>query len=219
MSLPHQNSRAGVAMKLALQSVECRRCATCKHIRHITDFNKASARRDGVQTSCKECQRVASAKHHAANVQSRTESHRKWVAANRERDRANQAAYRQRPESKARHAARAAASRRTAHGTLKNRIVARLYAVLRGAKGGQRTEALVGWKIAELRDHLQRQFLLGMSWENMGEWHIDHIVPLSSFTITGPDDPELRRAWALTNLRPLWAKDNIRKGAKQETLL
>ena len=53
----------------------------------------------------------------------------------------------------------------------------------------------------------------------MGEWHIDHIVPLASFVIAGPDDPELRRAWALTNLRPLWAKDNMRKGAKVETLL
>jgi len=58
-----------------------------------------------------------------------------------------------------------------------------------------------------------------MSWENIGDWHIDHIVPLSRFKVSGPDDPELRRAWALTNLRPLWAKDNMRKSASNEFLL
>jgi hypothetical protein len=71
----------------------------------------------------------------------------------------------------------------------------------------------------ELKTHLGRQFLRGMGWHNMGQWHIDHIIPLSSFTITGPDDPELRRAWALTNLRPLWAVDNLTKRDKQEVLL
>jgi hypothetical protein len=81
------------------------------------------------------------------------------------------------------------------------------------------SESLLGYTIAELRTHLERQFLPGMSWHNMGKWHIDHIVPLASFTITGPDDPELKRAWALPNLRPLWARDNIAKGAKTTSLL
>ena len=67
--------------------------------------------------------------------------------------------------------------------------------------------------------HLERQFLPGMTWGNRGEWHIDHIVPLASFTFTSPDDPEFRAAWALTNLRPLWAKDNIRKSAKRTHLI
>ena len=90
---------------------------------------------------------------------------------------------------------------------------------LRGGKGGRRTEKLVGYSMDELRVHLERQFAKGMSWENMGEWHIDHIVPLVSFAITGPDDPELRRAWSLTNLRPLWASANLSKHDKRETLL
>lgn len=149
-----------------------------------------------------------------------TARHRRWVAANPARHSEVQRAYRSRPEAKAAHAERAARSRSTVAGILKNRTAARIYAVLkRGGKGGAKTEALVGWTMAELREHLQRQFLPGMSWENMGEWHIDHIVPLSSFTISGPDDPEFRRAWALTNLRPLWAKENLSKRDRVVSLL
>lgn len=86
-------------------------------------------------------------------------------------------------------------------------------------KGGKSIATLLDFSIQDLKTHLERQFLRGMSWSNYGDWHIDHIVPLSSFTITGPDDPELRRAWALPNLRPLWAKDNQAKHAEIQHLL
>ena len=72
---------------------------------------------------------------------------------------------------------------------------------------------------AELRDHLQRQFVRGMSWDNYGEWHIDHIIPVIAFSVSGPECPELRKAWALSNLRPLWAKDNLSKNKRIQTLL
>src|SRR3546814_9626669 len=68
-------------------------------------------------------------------------------------------------------------------------------------------------------DRLERQFLPGMSWDNRGEWHIDHIRPLCAFEFTSPDDPQFREAWALTNLRPLWARDNLRKGGRLDLLL
>jgi hypothetical protein len=58
-----------------------------------------------------------------------------------------------------------------------------------------------------------------MSWDNVGKWHIDHIIPLSSFRFTSMDDPEFRAAWALSNLRPMWATENILKGARRLTLL
>lgn len=81
------------------------------------------------------------------------------------------------------------------------------------------TFSLLGYNGNELRAHLEKQFLKGMGWHNMPEWHIDHIVPLASFTITGEDDPSLARAWALTNLRPVWANDNLAKSAKREFLI
>jgi hypothetical protein len=87
------------------------------------------------------------------------------------------------------------------------------------AKGGKKWSALLGYTAADLARHLEKQFLKGMTWENMSEWHVDHIKPLSSFSITSAEDAEFRAAWALTNLRPLWAFDNLSKGAKVQTLL
>jgi hypothetical protein len=81
-------------------------------------------------------------------------------------------------------------------------------------KRGRRWEAIVGYTVDELRAHLEARFVDGMSWENMGEWHIDHIRPLASFVFDGPDCPNVKRAWALSNLQPLWAQDNARKGAR-----
>jgi len=77
----------------------------------------------------------------------------------------------------------------------------------------------VGYSIDELRIHLERQFTKGMNWEvfNQGKIHIDHILPQASFDLSNPD--EWRSCWALPNLRPMWAKQNVAKRAKIETLL
>jgi len=68
----------------------------------------------------------------------------------------------------------------------------------------------------ELKDHIENQFLPGMSWENhsIDGWHIDHIIPLTSFDTT---KEEIAKAHALSNLRPLWAKDNLEKGDTMPT--
>lgn len=99
------------------------------------------------------------------------------------------------------------------------RISAQIGHALRGRKAGRKWESIVGYTVEELMAHIERQFLKGMSWGNRSEWHLDHVVPLTSFIFTGPDDPEVRRAWALPNLRPLWAGDNIRKSGRRTHLL
>lgn len=58
--------------------------------------------------------------------------------------------------------------------------------------------------------HLERQFTPGMSWTNYGDWHIDHIKPLASFDLT--DRVQLLVACHFTNLQPLWAEENLKKG-------
>ena len=86
-------------------------------------------------------------------------------------------------------------------------------ALTRGRKVSHTTE-LLGCSIEELRDYLERLFLPGMTWGNYGKdgWHIDHIIPLSYFDMSNPE--QQKRAWHYTNLQPLWAKDNIRKSNK-----
>lgn len=81
-------------------------------------------------------------------------------------------------------------------------------------KTGRRLETLIGYSIHGLKTHLEQLFVSGMSWENYGSaWHIDHIRPRASFRFTSLEDQAFKACWALTNLQPLWAEDNIRKGS------
>lgn len=94
-----------------------------------------------------------------------------------------------------------------------------MHRALGKAKAGRSWKTFVDYSLEELMAHLERQFLPGMTWENKGDWHIDHIIPRSSFAYSTPDDPEFKKCWALSNLQPLWAIDNIRKNAKTEYLI
>lgn len=92
-------------------------------------------------------------------------------------------------------------------------------ALKRGGKQGQSWEQCVGYTVDDLRAHLERQFQKGMSWDNYGDWHVDHIIPASSFKYESASDPDFRACWCLTNLRPLWAADNLRKRDKRLLLI
>ena len=64
----------------------------------------------------------------------------------------------------------------------------------------------------ELISHLEKQFTDSMTWENYGEWHVDHRMPISSFVFESVDDDSFIKCWSLENLQPMWGKDNIVKG-------
>ena len=90
----------------------------------------------------------------------------------------------------------------------------RMFIAIRdGAKKGSAVRDL-GCTIDELKDYLEKKFKNGMSWANWKHdgWHIDHIIPLSRFDLTNRDD--YLKACHYTNLQPLWAKENLAKGAK-----
>lgn len=81
------------------------------------------------------------------------------------------------------------------------------------AKNGRPWQSLVGYTLHDLREHIEKQFKPGMSWDNHGlyGWHIDHIIPKSFFIFNSTDDVEFKYCWSLDNLQPLWAIDNLRK--------
>lgn len=149
------------------------------------------------------------------------EYQRAYYLANREKKLRQASEYRLRsPEAERRWArAKYLRSKNDPAWVLKRRVTIGLWRQLKGKQGACHWFDLLDYSLEELRAHLERQFTNGMTWENMGKWHIDHIIPIASFNVSSPDDPEFRRAWALTNLRPLWAKDNLRKCARIETLL
>jgi len=66
----------------------------------------------------------------------------------------------------------------------------------------------------QLKEHLEAQFESWMNWDNHGEWHIDHIYPQSKLPYDSMDHPNFLKSWALENLRPLKATENISKSDK-----
>ena len=74
------------------------------------------------------------------------------------------------------------------------------------------TMELLGCTGEELAQHLEKQFQEGMTHENHGEWHIDHIKPIALFDLSDPEQEQ--ECFHYTNLQPLWATDNMRKKDK-----
>lgn len=93
-----------------------------------------------------------------------------------------------------------------------------MYASLRskGLRKGKRWSALAGYSIDELRRHLAKTMPSGYTWDDYiaGRLHVDHIVPISVFNYSSPDDVDFKRCWAMKNLQLLPARENISKGAK-----
>lgn len=90
---------------------------------------------------------------------------------------------------------------------LKRLVRGATHRYIKGSKS-KHTEEIIGCSWEELKEHLESNFSIGMTWENHGEWHIDHIVPLS----TAKTEEEIYKLNHYTNLQPLWAKDNLQKG-------
>ena len=76
------------------------------------------------------------------------------------------------------------------------------------------TFILLGYSLEKLMIHLEKQFTEGMTWDNYGEWHVDHKKPMALFQFTSTDDEGFKECWSLDNLQPLWEKDNLSKGTR-----
>lgn len=95
---------------------------------------------------------------------------------------------------------------------LRSRVRVALYQYKRGSRKAGGAVKDLGCTIQELLNHLESQFSPNMSWENYGEWELDHVKPLSLFDLT--DSVQFKEAANFKNLQPLWKIDNQKKGAK-----
>ncbi len=99
---------------------------------------------------------------------------------------------------------------------LRGNVSKQIHNSLVDGKKGRSWEKLVGYSIIDLKNSIERQFKDGMSWDNYGEWHIDHEIPNVVFNYKSVTDIDFKKCWALSNLQPMWAEDNLKKGAKLE---
>lgn len=95
---------------------------------------------------------------------------------------------------------------------LRMNLASRVKAVLVGDSKSKSTIELLGCSINELRTWLESQFQDGMTWDNYGQWHVDHVYPCAKFNLEQPYEQKICFNWF--NLQPLWAKDNLIKGNK-----
>jgi hypothetical protein len=205
-------------------------CPRCKkeYERTLEFFapNKHCGSKDGMSYECRECRRAEKAdirarnrdKHNAYNNanyhKKRKESGHVPRAEMTKRTREERREYFKNWRAGAgREWTRTYANERRKNPVvrLRHNIGVQMRNALKKGKGGQSWQKLVGYTADELRSHLEAEFEDWMNWDNYGsEWHIDHIRPIASFNL--PDD--VRECWAMGNLRPLSAKENMSKGTK-----
>jgi hypothetical protein len=92
--------------------------------------------------------------------------------------------------------------------TIRNRTIL----VLKGKSKCKSTMKLLGCSVEECWKHLESKFQPGMTRENHGKWHLDHVRPCASFDLTKPEEQE--KCFHYSNYQPLWAEQNLSKGAK-----
>ena len=206
--------------------IECTRCHKSKD---ISLFTKNKSKKNGINTWCAECTKDYNslyypkhkeksrqyAKDNADRIKKRMREYRMvYLEVNKDKIRQKKKEYYERHYKEARREKMALnARKRRAEGRvckLNRNMSLAVWRSLVYQKKGMKWETLVGYTIDQLRHHLEKQFTEGMTWDNYGinGWEIDHIIPLSIFNINGPESKGFKKAWALNNLRPLWASDN-----------
>lgn len=208
-------------------------CGDCKVEKPISEFYKKKVGKFGVGHKCKMCDDARKKKWNSENRERRREQSNQWARDNPEKIKASAKKWREnhREEKKTyddewrkNNPDKARSTRRKAsrqyrskgQGRLAMAMSSAVNSALKGSKKGRKTFELVGYSLAKLKRHLEKKFLPGMTWDNYGEWHVDHKVPKSVFNYTSPDHIDFKRCWALSNLQPLWAKDNLIKSNKFE---
>lgn len=186
-----------------------KKCSKCKVEKPVTDFNKHKRMVDGLRSDCKACKR----EYYLANKDRYLVWSKDWWKAHPEKLKAKE---KRRQPKKNKQSNIYAINRRKVdlEYKIKTNLRKRISKMIKmGTKGGSSIRDL-GCSVSELKIYLESKFQSGMSWQNYGlhGWHIDHIFPLSRVDLSNPE--QFKKVVHYSNLQPLWATDNLRKGNK-----
>lgn len=185
-------------------------CIRCGQSRSHSDFYRDRTKADGLDFYCKPCRMSLAKQRYARNAERERASSLDRYHANPLPRRAAMKAWRQANRPNLREQNRND-YRTRAIVRLRQAVSVGVRKALKGERKSSGWMALLGYSISDLRSHLEALFLPGMTWANYGSaWHIDHRRPVKSFDLPS----QLRECWALSNLQPLWAIDNLRKGSR-----
>lgn len=203
-------------------------CYICNVIKPIDAFYKLQKGLGGVYSVCKSCLAIKNKIYRQANLDRCRANSKRHYHENKEYYANKIKTYRTEnaEEIKKTHRVYLESHKDKINEHLRNRyyrdtqyrikviLRSRLYdAVFRECKNGSAIEDL-GCSIEFFKAYIEQRFEPGMTWDNWAHdvWHLDHIIPLASFDLT--DREQLLKACHYTNIQPMWAKDNLSKGAK-----
>jgi hypothetical protein len=196
--------------KEELAQQEKKRCTKCSTIKSFNSFSPQKAGYMGLKAQCKECDTEYD-KHFQSKNNTRAERdktdkakqyRKKYIAENLDWWRKYEREYRYNRRKE------------DIFFRIKGNLSGRLSDLIKKRNLSTNTLELIGCDRETFLSHIEKQFTEGMTWENYGlkGWHVDHILPLSSFDLTVED--EVKKACYYINLQPLWWQDNLEKGNK-----
>lgn len=162
-----------------------RKCYTCKEIKPLSEYHRNPRRKYGVSNQCKTCANKYASEYRKSNKDKVNEYQRLYSKRRKKTD----------------YLYKATKNLRT-----RTSIA---FSVSYWTKTSGNIDML-GCDYKTAMKYIESKFTKGMSWNNYGEWHIDHIIPLSS----AKTKEELESLCHYTNLQPLWSEENLSKGAK-----
>jgi len=186
-------------------------CYGCNTEKDVSAFSKHRFKKDGLQTRCIVCAK----EYYRINRVQLKQQMKVYRICNKETLLAQKKLYVEQPGVKNRiNKWRRDRCKNDPMFRLNSNIHKGVSTDLKGVKSRRKWQSLVGYTLQDLRKHLEEQFAKGMTWDNYGEWHVDHKIPLAAHNFVSPEDLDFKRAWALKNLQPLWAHDNSVKHTK-----
>lgn len=213
-----------------------KKCNHCQEFKPYSEFHRQAAKLDGYRSTCKQCRESESSAYYAENSDNVKERWRMYRKENPDYQKSyytKNATYfeeyrqdhrehyhRWRQENRE-HLAEYRKRLKESDPNFKVACSLRSYIASKIRKSNTvktlRSTELLGCSFDDFRKYLEKKFLPGMSWDNYGEWHIDHIIPCSKFDLTQAS--EQKRCFHYTNQQPLWKIDNLRKGNRTIDLL
>lgn len=177
-----------------------KQCTNCKITKSLESFYKKKTGKLGCDSKCKEC---------------KSNSQKEYRIISKDKKAAYQKEYRQKNKEHIRNYSKDYRTLRKKKDPLYRAILnmrSRLSVFVKSTNidKTESTKQLIGCTITCFKNHLEKQFLPGMSWLNYGDWHIDHKIPLSSVK----SEKDLVLLSHYSNLQPLWAIDNLSKGCR-----
>ncbi len=167
-------------------------CTICNQTKELSDFNNQKLGKFGKRSYCRVCQSELKKKYDSENRERLTEYQREYRTKNpsyildyQKNRRSLDLNYR-----------------------LMGNMRSRLCNIIKNKT--KNTFECLGVNIDEFKNYIESKFTEGMTWENYGEWQIDHIIPISH----GTNQDEICRLNYYTNLRPLWKFENLKKSNK-----